>query len=344
MAIVVYPLNNIDFSAEDVGIYNSTRTSGIYAGDDFAISLSGLDNTISIDVGIAWMRLSRFFGVAVAHKTKISVDMGLPNASFPRIDALVLRFDANKNGAELVSKQGTASSDPKPPEVSRTGAYHELHLLHVRRNAGAAVISAADVTDLRLNEQYCGLMADAVTRVDTDAINAQVTELIQKLRDDLKAVQDQTYYASKEEVAHKVDKSDVVNDFTASVPGYVADARTVKILNDCKLTMELLWQNGKPDDAFGAQTINIDFSAYDICCILFNGATNDTHYKMAFVPVGYKTWLHSEWNARLIRTATVSATAISFSDGRQGMYNASVATSNTACVPVKIFGVKGVIT
>jgi hypothetical protein len=130
--------------------------------------------------------------------------MGLPNASFPRIDALVLRFDANKNGAELVSKQGTASSDPKPPEVSRTGAYHELHLLHVRRNAGAAVISAADVTDLRLNEQYCGLMADPVTRVDTEAINAQVTELIQKLRDDLQNVKDQDYYASKEYVKDTV--------------------------------------------------------------------------------------------------------------------------------------------
>ena len=56
MAIVVYPLNDIDFTAEDVGIYNATRTSGIYAGEDFAISMTGSDNTISIDVGLAWMR------------------------------------------------------------------------------------------------------------------------------------------------------------------------------------------------------------------------------------------------------------------------------------------------
>lgn len=201
MAIVVYPLNNIDFTAEDVSIYNSTRTSGIYAGDDFAISLTGSDNTISIDVGLAWLHLSRFNGVAAALKAKAFVDMGLPNATYPRIDALVLQFDANKNGAELVSKQGTASSDPKPPAVSRTEALYELHLLHVLRKPGAASITAADVTDLRLNAQYCGIMADAVTRVDTAAIDAQVTALIQKLREDLKAVQDQTYYASKDEVA-----------------------------------------------------------------------------------------------------------------------------------------------
>lgn len=185
MAIVVYPLNNIDFTAEDVAIYNSTRTSGIYAGDDFAISLTGSDNTISIDVGMAWMHLSRFNGVAVALKTKTYVDMGLPNATYPRIDALVLQFDANKNGAELVSKQGTASSTPQPPAVSRTEALYELHLLHVRRNPGAASITAADVTDLRLNEQYCGLMADSVTRVDTGAIQAQINELLQRISEEL---------------------------------------------------------------------------------------------------------------------------------------------------------------
>lgn len=221
MAIVVYPLNNIDFTAEDVAIYNSTRTSGIYAGDDFAISLTGSDNTISIDVGMAWMHLSRFNGVAVALKSKTFVDMGLPNATYPRIDALVLQFDANKNGAKLVSKQGTASSNPNPPSVSRSEALYELTLLHVLRSPGAPSITAADVTDLRLNEKYCGLMADSVTRVDTVAIDAQVTALIQKLREDLKAVQDQTYYASKEYVKESVSDGITQAIAIASIANYL---------------------------------------------------------------------------------------------------------------------------
>ena len=220
MAIVVYPLNDIDFTAEDVSIYNSTRTSGIYAGDDFAISLTGSDNTIGIDVGLAWMHLSRFHGVAVALKAKTFVDMGLPNATYPRIDALVLQFNANKNGAELVSKQGTASSNPQPPAVSRTASLYELHLLHVRRNPGAASISAADVTDLRLNDRYCGLMADAVTRVDTAAIDAQVTALIQKLRDSLQNVEDQTYYASKDFVEERFSSAQNYADIVSSPFNY----------------------------------------------------------------------------------------------------------------------------
>ena len=200
MALVVYPLNNIDYKADDVALYTSTRSSGIYAGDDFSFSMTGSDNTISVDVGLAWLRLSRFFGVVAALKGKTAVDMGLPDATYPRIDALVLQFDANKNGAEIIVKRGQASSNPQPPAISQTEALYELHLLHARRKAGAAAITVADVTDLRLNDQYCGLMADAVTKVDTSAINAQVTALIEELRSKLGAVEGQTYYASKEYV------------------------------------------------------------------------------------------------------------------------------------------------
>lgn len=197
MAITVYPLNDIDYTAEDVAVYNSTRTSGIYAGDDFSISLTGADNTISIDVGLAWMRLSKFNGVAVALKAKTSIDMGIPDATYPRIDALVLQFDANKNGAEIVSKSGTASSNPQPPVLSQTEALYELHLLHVLRKPGATSITAADVTDLRMDEAYCGLMADSVTRVDTTAINAQISELINQLREELAAVKAETAFVMK---------------------------------------------------------------------------------------------------------------------------------------------------
>lgn len=200
MSVVVYPLNDIDFSAEDVAIYNATRTSGIYADDDFALSVTGSDNTVSVDIGLGWMHLSRFNGVAVALKSKTAVDMGLPDSVYPRIDAVVLQFDANKNGAAVIAKKGAASSSPQPPELSQTEALYELHLAHVLRNPAAVSITAADVSDMRLSPVYCGLMADAVSKVDTDAIDAQISALIQKLRDDLAAVEGGTYYASREYV------------------------------------------------------------------------------------------------------------------------------------------------
>lgn len=166
MALVTYPLNNIQYSAEDAELFHCTRTSGIFASDeDFLASVSGTDNTVSIGQGIAWVRNSRFSGKVVASKSSVKIDMGLSDAAYPRIDAVVLRFDANKNSTEIVAKKGTPSSSPVPPDVVRTEALYELHLYHVRRAAGASVVSASTITDLRLNPNYCGIMADDVSNL-----------------------------------------------------------------------------------------------------------------------------------------------------------------------------------
>lgn len=165
MPITLYPLDGVDYSAKDAGLFHCTRTSGVYAGDDFDVTLTGADNTITVGPGIAWLRITKFWGVVAGMKEDTAVDMGIPDATYPRIDALVLRYDANKNGGELVAKKGTAASAPQPPERTQTEACQELHLYHVYRKPGAAAITAADVTDVRLNEEWCGLMADSVTNI-----------------------------------------------------------------------------------------------------------------------------------------------------------------------------------
>lgn len=225
MEIVTYPLNNIDFSAESVAIYNSTRSTGIYAGDDFAATVTGADNTITIGAGLAWMKLSKFNGVAVAMKEQTALDMGLPDANYPRIDAVVLQFDANKNSTELIAKKGTAASSPKAPEVTRTEAVHEIHLYRVRREPSATAIVASKVTDLRLSAAYCGLMADAVTKVDTTAINNQAMGLIEELRKSLAEVEGQTYYASKDYVNNRF----ISQTVTLTASGWVNNLQTVSV-------------------------------------------------------------------------------------------------------------------
>lgn len=70
MTLVTYPLDNTDYSMEDAALFHCTRTTGIYADNDFTFSVSGADNTITLGVGIAWMRMSRFKGVVAALKTE----------------------------------------------------------------------------------------------------------------------------------------------------------------------------------------------------------------------------------------------------------------------------------
>lgn len=190
MAFITYPLNNIDYMAEDAELFHCTRTSGVYAKDSFSATVSGTDNNITIGKGIAWIKNGEFSGKVTAQKDSETLDLGLADANYPRIDAVVLQFNANSNAVSLVVKSGVPKTNPAPPEVVRNANVYELHLYHVLRAAGAVSVTASNVTDLRMNAEYCGLMADSVTEIDTTAINAQMTALLNRLREELAGVED----------------------------------------------------------------------------------------------------------------------------------------------------------
>lgn len=168
MDLTTYPLNDVDYSAEDAELFHCTRSSGIYAADDFAYSVTGADCNIAIGTGIGWIRNSKFSGKVIALKEATTLDLGLSDAVYPRIDAVVIQFNAATNKTEIVVKNGTAATSPVAPEVIQTESVYELHLYQIKRSAGAAVVTASDITDLRKDSKYCGLMADSVTMVDAD--------------------------------------------------------------------------------------------------------------------------------------------------------------------------------
>lgn len=163
MDLTTYPLNDADYDARDAELFHCTRTSGIFDGDDFACTVNGADNNVTVGIGIGWIRNSRFSGKVIALKNALTLDMGVADITYARIDAVVIRFDANANGTNVVVKHGQAAENPKPPEVVQTESVYELHIYHVRREAGATSIPVSALTDIRQNRVYCGLMQDDVT-------------------------------------------------------------------------------------------------------------------------------------------------------------------------------------
>lgn len=165
--MITYPLNNIDYTAEDAELYFSTRHSGVYDGDDdFAVSVSGIDNDVTVGAGIAWIRNTKFSGKVVALKNPKTLTLDLADSVYDRIDAIVIRFDANENSSDVIVKKGTASSLPVAPSVSRTESVYELHIFHIHRRAGATTIGVNDVIDQRKNPDYCGIMIDPISSID----------------------------------------------------------------------------------------------------------------------------------------------------------------------------------
>lgn len=196
--MITYPLNNILYQAEDAELFHSTRGSGIYAGSDFAYSVSGLDNNITIGEGIGWIKNSKFSGKVIASKSPIVLTLETADTIYSRIDAIVIQFDANANNTEIIIKKGIASTNPIAPEIIQTETLFELHLYHILREPNSSAITSSSITDLRLNPQYCGLMADSVTQVDTNAIWAQITELIQNYRSSINEIIEEELQEAKD--------------------------------------------------------------------------------------------------------------------------------------------------
>ena len=192
MAIVTYPLNGIDFSAENAETYLCTRTSGVFSSDnDFRASVTG-DRQVTISPGLAWIKNSDFSGKSVCNTGPVPVEIPIADGTRPRIDRIVLRFDKAKNKSSIVLKQGTPSSTPAASRVERTELVYELGLCTVYIKASSTIINNGDVTSTILDESVCGLMRDGVTGIPTAQLQEQVYDLINDLREVIVGVESGT--------------------------------------------------------------------------------------------------------------------------------------------------------
>lgn len=192
MPIITYPLNEKEYSAEDAAMYNFAISSGVASQDDFRCAVSGLNNIVSVGVGIGWLKVNRFGGLVIGQRDASEIDIGLPDAINPRIDVVAIQFNIAENGSKIIVKNGTASANPVIPARTTTESIYEIYLCSIYRKPGATAVTPSDVTDLRLDAQYCGLMANSITKIDTAAINAQVQGLINDLRQALNDVEQDT--------------------------------------------------------------------------------------------------------------------------------------------------------
>lgn len=181
--IVLYPANGFDFDAADVAAYLAARASGVFSGsEDFPVTAAG-GLKVTVGAGRGWVHPSRFTGYSITKREADTLTMPLADPSLPRIDRIVMRYDAGARAASLQVLQGTASSTPTAPAVSRTELIYDLCLAEITRPAGSTSISTGQITDTRLDEALCGLVRDGVTGIPTDELLAAAKERIATLEE-----------------------------------------------------------------------------------------------------------------------------------------------------------------
>lgn len=181
--IVLYPANGFDFDAADVAAYLAGLTSGVFSGaEDFPVTAAG-GLKVTVGAGRGWVHPSRFTGYSITKREADTLTMPLADPSLPRIDRIVMRYDAGARAASLQVLQGTASSTPTAPAISRTELIYDLCLAEITRPAGSTSISTGQITDTRLDEALCGLVRDGVTGIPTDELLAAARERINALEE-----------------------------------------------------------------------------------------------------------------------------------------------------------------
>lgn len=135
------------------------------------------DMTVYLNAGKGWINGALYINT-VNRVLKIDNADGVLN----RIDRIVLRFDSLNREIKTYVKKGTFASSPVAPVLQRDADMYELGLADICVEPGAISITQADITDLRLNKNMCGIVHGVVDQVDTMTIYETYTKYLnQKL-------------------------------------------------------------------------------------------------------------------------------------------------------------------
>jgi hypothetical protein len=155
------------YDAEQMSNYfDGLVSNGVYenVGERFLVETN---NGMTINVG-SGRAIIKCHWVKNDASTTITLDPS--DVQYARIDAIVLRLDADNRSITLTVKKGTPSANPVMPAITRNETVYELYLASVLISSGAT--QPTSITDLRPSS-YCGWVTGIIQQVDTSDLFLQ---------------------------------------------------------------------------------------------------------------------------------------------------------------------------
>ncbi|MGO5076079.1 hypothetical protein ACTQ4K_19555, partial [Clostridium sporogenes] len=155
------------YKAENfAGYFASFIANGVFPNTAKQLQVLETDRmNVIIKPGKAWIN-----GFIYINTDELILPIDVADGVLHRIDKIVLRYDVVEREIRVKIKKGEFASEPKAPQLTRNADMYELALADIKVNAGAIKITQADITDLRLNKELCGIVHGVVDQVDTTAI------------------------------------------------------------------------------------------------------------------------------------------------------------------------------
>lgn len=141
-------------------------SNGIYPNPSTQCQvLANNDMTLTLKPGNAYIN-----GYRYKNDSDKSLSIETADGVLKRIDRIVLRYTVLNREIKAYVKKGTFASSPVAPSLQRDADMWELGVADIYIANGAVSISQANITDLRLNNIYCGIVHGVVDQVDTTTI------------------------------------------------------------------------------------------------------------------------------------------------------------------------------
>lgn len=189
LELEAWPLDGKRYTSVALGASYAARSRGLLTAESFALTTNG-DNTVTLSKGLGCLHVSEFWACFPYSKKDIILQFEDADGVYPRKDVIVLGYDKNANQAGVYVRAGLADESPEMPALRRDIDYDETYLYCVNRPTGATSITPDNVEDLRLNQDYCGLMRDTIDAIDTSVMQAAFEAFLSKIRGQIDLLQD----------------------------------------------------------------------------------------------------------------------------------------------------------
>ena len=185
--------NNYDeyIGAEEVMRWLHGRTSGVYGADgNAAVTAVSSTMNVSVSPGIGWITDSAGNGIVWWSSASDTLSIDPAHSTLNRIDRVIVEWYVGDYSTkpEIRILKGTNASTPTAPALTNNNLYRQLSLAQVSVPAGTTEITAALITDERLDPTVCGVVTETVA-ADTTTINAQFQAFLESIREELEDLQ-----------------------------------------------------------------------------------------------------------------------------------------------------------
>ncbi len=116
--------------------------------------------SVNVLAGSAWIN-----GYAYENTEELNLTLAAADGVNPRIDRVVVCWDAVVRRISAAVLAGTAAASPTAPDITRSDNIYELALADIAVAAGAVSLADGDITDRRLDTSLCGTVNSLITAV-----------------------------------------------------------------------------------------------------------------------------------------------------------------------------------